>query len=69
MSKINLPKSNVIEFNTANGTKVILRPSGTEPKIKMYISVNINLVSKEEYLEKNTFLNDRIKAIIEEINL
>ena len=69
VSKINLPKSNVIEFNTANGTKVILRPSGTEPKIKMYISVNINLVSKEEYLEKNTFLNNRIKAIIEEINL
>jgi len=69
VTKINLPKSNVIEFNTSNDTKVILRPSGTEPKIKMYISVNINLESKEEYLEKNTFLNDRIKAIIEEINL
>ena len=69
MSKINLPKSNVIEFNTANSTKVVLRPSGTEPKIKMYISVNITLESKEQYLEKNTFLNNRIKAIIEEINL
>jgi len=69
VTKINLPKSNVIEFNTSNDTKLILRPSGTEPKIKMYISVNINLESKEEYLEKNTFLNDRIKAIIEEINL
>jgi len=69
VTKINLPKSNVIEFNTSNNTKVILRPSGTEPKIKMYISVNINLESKEEYLEKNTFLNDRIKEIIEEINL
>ena len=68
-TKINFPKSNVIEFNTANGTKVILRPSGTEPKIKMYISVNINLESKEQYLEKNAFLNNRIKAIIEEINL
>jgi len=68
-TKINFPKSNVIEFNTANGTKVILRPSGTEPKIKMYISVNINLESKEQYLEKNNFLNNRIKAIIEEINL
>ena len=68
-TKINFPKSNVIEFNTANGTKVILRPSGTEPKIKMYISVNINLESKEQYLEKNGFLNNRIKAIIEEINL
>ena len=69
VTKINFPKSNVIEFNTANGTKVILRPSGTEPKIKMYISVNINLESKEQYLEKNAFLNNRIKAIIEEINL
>ena len=68
-TKINFPKSNVIEFNTANGTKVILRPSGTEPKIKMYISVNINLESKEQYLKKNAFLNNRIKAIIEEINL
>ena len=67
--KINFPNSNVIEFNTANGTKVVLRPSGTEPKIKMYISVNINLESKEQYLEKNDFLNNRIKAIIEEINL
>ena len=68
-TKINFPKSNVIEFNTANGTKVILRPSGTEPKIKMYISVTIKLESKEQYLEKNNFLNNRIKAIIEEINL
>ena len=68
-TKISFPKSNVIEFNTANGTKVVLRPSGTEPKIKMYISVNINLESKEQYLKKNAFLNNRIKAIIEEINL
>ena len=69
VSKINFPKSNVIEFNTANGTKVVLRPSGTEPKIKMYISVNIKLESKEQYLEKNDFLNKKIKSIIEEINL
>ena len=68
-TKINFPKSNVIEFNTVNETKVILRPSGTEPKIKMYISVTIKLESKEQYLEKNNFLNNRIKAIIEEINL
>jgi len=69
VSKINFPKSNVIEFNTANGTKVVLRPSGTEPKIKMYISVNIKLESKEQYFEKNDFLNNKIKSIIEEINL
>ena len=69
VSKINFPKSNVVEFNTANGTKVVLRPSGTEPKIKMYISVNIKLESKEQYLEKNDFLNKKIKSIIKEINL
>ena len=69
VTKIDLPKSNVIEFNTNNGSKVILRPSGTEPKIKMYISVNIKLESKEHYLEKNNILNSRIKTIIEEINL
>ena len=33
-----LPDSNVLEFNTANGCKVIIRPSGTEPKMKVYLS-------------------------------
>jgi len=69
ISKINLPKSNVIEFNTINNTKVILRPSGTEPKIKMYISVNTNLESKDDFLSKNDYLSNKIKSIIEEINL
>ena len=69
ISKVNLPKSNVIEFNTINNTKVILRPSGTEPKIKMYISVNTNLESKDDFLSKNDYLSNKIKSIIEEINL
>ena len=69
ISKVNLPKSNVIEFNTINNTKVILRPSGTEPKIKMYISVNTNLKSKDDFLSENDYLSNKIKSIIEEINL
>ena len=69
ISKIILPKSNVIEYITADKTKVILRPSGTEPKIKMYISVNTNLKSKDDYLIKNDYLDEKIRSIIEEINL
>lgn len=37
-SKINLPQSNVLEYRLENGCKVIVRPSGTEPKIKIYLS-------------------------------
>ncbi|GIR22025.1 MAG: hypothetical protein CM15mP36_12320 [Flavobacteriales bacterium] len=50
-----LPKSNVIEFESDDGCKIILRPSGTEPKIKMYISVNeaLNNVNEFEKLIKS----------------
>ena len=69
ISKIDLPKSNVIEFITSDKTKVILRPSGTEPKIKMYISVNTILESKNDFLVKNDYLDKKITSIIKEINL
>lgn len=69
IKKINLPKSNVIEFETVNGYKLILRPSGTEPKIKMYISVNAFLESKEMYDEVNDILEKKISQIIDEINI
>ena len=69
ISKIDLPKSNVIEFITSDKTKVILRPSGTEPKIKMYISVNTILESKNDFLVKNDYLDKKIRSIIKEINL
>ena len=36
--KIDLPKSNVLAFNLTDGNKVIVRPSGTEPKIKAYVT-------------------------------
>ena len=69
IKKINLPKSNVIEFETVNGYKLILRPSGTEPKIKMYISVNAFLESKDMYDEVNEILEKKISQIIDEINI
>lgn len=69
IKKINLPKSNVIEFETVNGYKLILRPSGTEPKIKMYISVNAFLESKDMYDEVNDVLEKKISQIIDEINI
>ena len=69
IKKINLPKSNVIEFETVNGYKLILRPSGTEPKIKMYISVNAFLESKDMYGEVNDILEKKISQIIDEINI
>ncbi len=60
---IDLPKSNVLQFVTADGTKVSARPSGTEPKIKFYISVNTKLEQKEAYLQTKSNLEDKIKRI------
>ena len=67
--KIVLPKSNVIEFESVDGSKIILRPSGTEPKIKMYISVNttLNNISKFEVVDK--ILNHKIDEIIKSVDL
>lgn len=67
--KIDLPKSNVLQFITADGTKISARPSGTEPKIKFYFSVNTKLEKKEDFDAKFAELENKIKAIIEEMNL
>ena len=67
--KILLPKSNVIEFESIDGYKIILRPSGTEPKIKMYISVNADLDNMNEFESVNNTLENKIKEIVESINL
>ena len=67
--KILLPKSNVIEFESIDGFKIILRPSGTEPKIKMYISVNADLDNINEFESVNRTLEDKIKEIVESIDL
>ena len=67
--KIDLPKSNVLQFILEDGTKISARPSGTEPKIKFYFSVHTQLNNKTEYAEKQTILENRIKAVIVDLKL
>ena len=67
--EIKLPKSNVLQFILADGTKISARPSGTEPKIKFYFSVHTILEKEEEYEATRTKLEDRIKAIIADMKL
>ncbi|MBT8296087.1 MAG: phospho-sugar mutase, partial [Gramella sp.] len=66
---IDVPKSNVLIYYTENGTKIAARPSGTEPKIKFYISVNSDLDSIENYQEEDKKLSDKIARIREELQL
>ena len=67
--KINLPKSNVLQFITAKGSKISARPSGTEPKIKFYFSVNTILKDKASFDTTYQMLQDKIKAIISSMQL
>ena len=62
--KINLPKSNVLQFILSDGSKISARPSGTEPKIKFYFSVNTKLNNITEFEEKEKQLDEKIAAII-----
>jgi len=68
-SKIDLPKSNVLQFITADGTKISMRPSGTEPKIKFYVSVKEQLASKEDYNAVNKKLEEKIDLVIKDLGL
>ena len=67
--EIKLPKSNVLQFVFANGDKISARPSGTEPKIKFYFSVNAKLESADEFDNMLKELQDKIQRIISELNL
>ena len=66
---INLPKSNVLQFILKDGSKISVRPSGTEPKIKFYFGVKENLSSKEEYTKVDKLLDDKIEGIIQSLKL
>lgn len=68
-SEIKIPKANVLIFTTEDGSKIALRPSGTEPKIKFYISVNTPLHSKENYDKVNDALEQKIDDIIASMQL
>jgi phosphoglucomutase len=67
--KIDLPKSNVLQFLLEDGSKVSARPSGTEPKIKFYFSVNTPLEKAEDYKATKAGLMDRINSMIADMNL
>lgn len=66
---ITIPKSNVLIYYLEDGSKICARPSGTEPKIKFYFSVNTELPSIEEYNIIEQELDNKIKNIITEMNL
>lgn len=67
--KIDLPKENVLQFLTADGSLVSARPSGTEPKIKFYFSVNEPLPSKAAYETVNKKLDAKIQTLITDLKL
>ena len=66
---IDIPKSNVLIYQTEDGTKIAARPSGTEPKIKFYFSVKATLKSKEGAIGVEKGLDSKIQRIIKELNL
>jgi phosphoglucomutase len=66
---IDLPKSNVLQFVLADGTKISARPSGTEPKIKFYFSVNTKLNSIADFEATEKQLDDKIARITKEMQL
>ncbi|SEA29638.1 phospho-sugar mutase [Psychroflexus halocasei] len=66
---INVPQSNVLIYYTENGTKIAARPSGTEPKIKFYISVNAELKSTKKYKEITEMHDAKIKRIVKELSI
>ncbi|MFT3704998.1 MAG: phospho-sugar mutase [Agriterribacter sp.] len=66
---IRLPKSNVLQFILEDGSKISARPSGTEPKIKFYFSVNTALANAADYDKVNAVLEKRIQDIIADMKL
>jgi phosphoglucomutase len=68
-SAIELPKSNVLQFILEDGSKISARPSGTEPKIKFYFSVNTQLESIDRFEATQQKAKEKIKAIIKDMNL
>ncbi|MGB5556224.1 MAG: phospho-sugar mutase [Flavobacteriaceae bacterium] len=66
---IDIPKSNVLIYETEDGTRIAARPSGTEPKVKFYISTNTRLDKAENFKKVNAELDAKIARILSELNL
>lgn len=67
--ELDIPKSNVLIYYLEDGSKICARPSGTEPKIKFYFSVQTDLLSLKEITEKEEELGHKIQCIISEMKL
>jgi len=66
-TKLDFPKSDVLQFITEDGSIVSARPSGTEPKIKFYCSVNAPLADKAAFKEEDAALGNKIKSLMEDL--
>lgn len=64
-----IPKSNVLIYYTENGTKVCVRPSGTEPKIKFYVSVNDKISTEKDFIERLPVLQQKIEQVKKDLKL
>ena len=64
-----IPKSNVLIYYTEDGTKVCVRPSGTEPKIKFYVSVKDKINSEADFKVKLKTLENKIQQVKEDVKL
>lgn len=67
--KIEQPKSDVLQFVLEDGSKITVRPSGTEPKIKFYFGVKTKLLNRSEYETTEAILDTKINGIINSMNL
>ncbi|MCD4833240.1 MAG: phospho-sugar mutase [Bacteroidales bacterium] len=67
--EINLPKSNVLQFILKDGSKISIRPSGTEPKIKFYFGVHDKLEKREDFEKVNKLLDNKIDNIIKSLGI
>ena len=68
-STIDIPKSNVIIYYLEDGSQIALRPSGTEPKIKFYVSVNTKLNATENFKDTEVALDNKAEAILKDMKL
>ncbi|MGB5205382.1 MAG: phospho-sugar mutase [Eudoraea sp.] len=69
VKQIDIPKSNVLIYTTEDGSRMAARPSGTEPKIKFYFSINTRLDSAENFKKVDKELDARIERILTELKL
>ncbi|QVY65506.1 phospho-sugar mutase [Polaribacter sp. Q13] len=69
VTAIDMPKSNVLIYQTTSGTRIAARPSGTEPKIKFYFSVNTKLDNAKNAKATEAALDAKIQRIIKEMKL